>query len=570
MPDEIDPGFENLLLLLRDQRGFDFTGYKRASLQRRVSRRMQQLHIATLAEYMDHLQVSPDEYTALFNTLLINVTGFFRDASAWEYLQKDILPGLLATKARGETIRAWSAGCASGEEAYSLAIAFAEAMGASEMRERVKIYATDLDEEALAQARQAVYTDQQVAGLPAGYVERYFEQHGRRFAFRPELRRTVIFGHNDLVQDAPISHVDVLTCRNTLMYLNAETQARVLQRLHFALNDDGVLMLGKAEMLLSHGEYFSPVDLRRRFFRRLARPGARDRGLIVATPADGTPRSRPEMQDLALRASPVAQVVISPAGALQFMNEQAEALFGLVSRDLGRPFRDLEMSYRPVELRSVLDEAAASRQSSWIRDVDWLRHGEHRTLDVQVVPLISGDELKGFSVAFHDVSRSKRLQDELELSNRQLETAYEELQSTNEELETTNEELQSTVEELETTNEELQSTNEELETMNEELHSTNDEFQAINEELRERSEELDTINEFMQAVLTSLHSGVIVLDRDLRVTVWNSPAEDMWGIRQNEAIDQHLLALDIGLPVDELRPALRNVLNGGNDETLVL
>src|SRR4051794_19099973 len=488
MPDEIDPGFENLLLLLRDQRGFDFTGYKRASLQRRVSRRMQQLHIATLAEYMDHLQVSPDEYTALFNTLLINVTGFFRDASAWEYLQTELLPGLLAAKGRGGTIRAWSAGCASGEEAYSLAIAFAEVMGASEMRERVKIYATDLDEEALAQARQATYTDQEVAGLPAGYVERYFEQHGRRFAFRPDLRRPGIFGRNDLVQDAPISHVDVLSCRNTLMYLNAETQARVLQRLHFALNDDGVLMLGKAEMLLSHGEYFSPIDLRRRFFRRLSRPDVRDRGLIVAMPADDAPKSRADVQDLALRSSPIAQVVVSPDGALQFMNEQAEALFGLVDRDVGRPFRDLEMSYRPIELRSLLDESASSQQPIWVRDVDWLRQGEHRTLDVQVVSLLTDDGLQGFSVAFHDVTRSRRLQDELELSNRQLETAYEELQSTNEELETTNEELQSMVEELETTNEELQSTNEELETMNEELHSTNDEFQAINEELRERSE----------------------------------------------------------------------------------
>jgi two-component system CheB/CheR fusion protein len=228
------------------------------------------------------------------------------------------------------------------------------------------------------------------------------------------------------------------------------------------------------------------------------------------------------------------------------------------------------MSYRPVELRSVLEEAASTHQASWVRGASWLRGGEHLTLDVQVLPLLSRGELKGFTVAFHDVTRYRRLQDELERSNWQLETAYEELQSTNEELETTNEELQSTVEELETTNEELQSTNEELETMNEELHSTNDEFQAINEELRERSEELDAVNEFMQSVLTSLRSGVIVLDRDLRVTVWNQPAEEMWGVRQDEAIDQHLLTLDIGLPVDDLRPALRSVLQTGVEETLVV
>jgi len=570
MAQETDPEFEGLLAMLRDERGFDFTGYKRASLQRRVERRMQQIHVNSLAEYIDHLQVSPDEYTALFNSLLINVTSFFRDASAWEYLQSELIPKLLAEKEAPAPIRVWSAGCASGEEAYSLTIALAEAMGPAALRERVKVYATDLDEDALTQARQAIYTEQQISGLPAEYVDKYFEQHGQRFAFGTELRRAVIFGRNDLVQDAPISRVDILTCRNTLMYMNAETQARVLQRLHFALNEGGILMLGKAEMLLSHGEYFAPIDLRRRFFRRLSRPGNRDRNLIVALPPENVTGMRGNMGDLALRYSPLAQVIVSPTGTLQFTNERAESLFGLLERDLGRPFQDLEISYRPVELRSLFDEAGSSHQPVWVRNVDWLRGGEHLTLDVQVVPLLARDQLFGFSVVFHDVTRYRRLQDELERSNRQLETAYEELQSTNEELETTNEELQSTVEELETTNEELQSTNEELETMNEELHSTNDEFQAINEELRERSEELDTVNEFMQSVLTSLRSGVIVLDRDLRVTVWNQPAEETWGLRQDEAIDEHLLALDIGLPVDQLRPALRNVLSNGSDETLIL
>ena len=200
----------------------------------------------------------------------------------------------------------------------------------------------------------------------------------------------------------------------------------------------------------------------------------------------------------------------------------------------------------------------------------WLRAGEELTFDVQVQPLVTDDDVSGVSIVFHDVTRYSRLQGELERSNGQLESAYEELQSTNEELETTNEELQSTVEELETTNEELQSTNEELETMNEELQSTNDEFQTINEELRERSEELDAINAFMQSVLTSLRSGVVVVDRDLRVTAWNEPSEQLWGVRQDEAVSEHLMALDVGLPVEELRPRLRQVLSGGPDQQLVL
>jgi two-component system CheB/CheR fusion protein len=266
----------------------------------------------------------------------------------------------------------------------------------------------------------------------------------------------------------------------------------------------------------------------------------------------------------------MAQVVLNPDGKLVFVNERAEALFGLLPRDLGRPFQDLELSYRPVELRSLLDQAASGRRAVWAQQVTWVRGGEQLSFDVQVQPLLDDDGVSGMSIVFHDVTVYRRLQDELERSNRQLESAYEELQSTNEELETTNEELQSTVEELETTNEELQSTNEELETMNEELQSTNDEFQSINEELRERSEELDAINAFMQSVLTSLRSGVIVVDRDLRVTVWNEPSEQLWGVRQDEAVSEHLMALDIGLPVEDLRQPLRLVLGGGADQQLTV
>src|SRR4051812_32303318 len=193
-----DPEFEALLKFLKEQRGFDFTGYKRASLIRRVRRRMDAIGVDSFGAYYDHLELHPDEFTALFNTVLINVTSFFRDADAWTYLREHIVPGLV--DGGGEPIRVWSAGCASGEEAYSLAMAMADVMGIDGFRERVKIYATDVDEEALTQARQASFADRELDGVPEEYMDKYFETLGQRRVVRGELRRSVIFGRNDLVQ----------------------------------------------------------------------------------------------------------------------------------------------------------------------------------------------------------------------------------------------------------------------------------------------------------------------------------------------------------------------------------
>ena len=577
MAAETDPTFESLLDYLKDQRGFDFTGYKRATLIRRVQRRMGTLEIPGFEEYQDYLQVRPDEFTALFNTILINVTGFFRDPEAWQYLREELIPAMLDQRLNAP-IRLWSAGCASGEEAYSLAMVFAEALGVEEFHDRVKIYATDVDEDALAFARQATYTDRELEGVPDDLRERYFESIGPRHVFRKELRRSVILGRNDLVQDAPISHVDLLLCRNTLMYFNAETQAQILNRLHFALNPNGLLFLGKAEMLLSHSSLFSPVELKRRFFRKVATQQARDRRFLGG---NGPPLAasendhRSRLRDLAQLASPTAQVVVDADGKLALTNHRAETLFGLVASDIGRPFQDLDLSYRPVELRQSLDQVVRERRTVWIREVQWPRvdTSNPQTYDIQVQPLVdNAGSMLGTAIVFNDVSRHHQLQGELEYSNRQLETAYEELQSTNEELETTNEELQSTVEELETTNEELQSTNEELETMNEELQSMNDELHSTNEQLRERQIEVDELNIFMESVLAGLRAGVAVVDRELRVLAWNTRAEDLWGVRADEAVGQHLLNLDIGLPLDQLLPLLKRqvVATDGTHELLKL
>ena len=550
---------EDLLAYLRESRGFDFGGYKRTSLVRRIRHRMGQVGIDSYHQYLDLLQVDPAEFTALFNTILINVTSFFRDPEAWALLRAEVIPALLAERSPGDPLRVWSTGCSSGQEAYSLAMVLAEELGLDDYLKQVKIYATDIDDEALAVARQASYPEAGLEGVPAELRTKYFEPRGDRYVFHPEIRRTVIFGRNDLVQDAPISRVDLLLCRNTLMYFNAETQQRVLNRFHFALVPRGVLFLGRAEMLLGRSRLFEPVDLKQRIFRRVASRAAVSGRQPTQTSDHESAAER--LREFAFAASPIVQLVVGTHDTLVMQSDQAATLFGLSPRDLGRPIRELEVSYQPLALRAHLDRVLAERKPIRISEVEFGRPGGVvHWFEVHLNPLTDGAELLGISVVFHDVSATRALRLEVDRANRQLETTNAELLSTNEELETTNEELQSTVEELETTNEELQSTNEELETMNEELQSTNDELQIINEALRERSTELNDVNDFLEAVLTAFTVGVIVVDLEMRVLAWNAAAQELWGVRRDEAEGRHLLNLDVGLPADILRPLVRDAL----------
>jgi len=574
-PPETSPEWNALLGYLQAARGFDFHGYKPASLARRIRRRMDTVGVDDFALYQDYLEVHPDEFASLFNTILINVTSFFRDPTAWDSVRKLALPQIMAAKAPGESIRVWSAGCATGEEAYTLAMVLSEELGEEHFRERVKVYATDVDDDALNSARHAAFTDRQMENVPPELVEKYFERSDRLHVFRKDLRRQVIFGRHDLINDAPISRIDLLTCRNTLMYLNAETQARVLNRLHFALHDGGFLLLGRAETLMTHGHTFASVDLKRRLSRKSSQGGFRDRvaPLPAATVVDVESNIDSWVRNAALEASPVAQMLVDAAGQVALINDRARTLFDLRGGEVGRPLRDLQISYRPVELRSLIEQVETERRPMAVKEIEWHPHGsESRWLDLNLAPLAdSMGAILGTLVTFTDVTAYHRLQRELERSHQELETAYEELQSTNEELETTNEELQSTVEELETTNEELQSTNEELETMNEELQSTNEELQTMNDELRQRGEDLNSSNAFLESVLTSLRGGVAVVDRELRLLAWNVQAEELWGIRGEEARGRHLLNLDIGLPVERLRPLLRTSLGGdGGRQMLTL
>jgi two-component system CheB/CheR fusion protein len=575
-PDTSLVEFERLLSYLHVSRGFDFSSYKRSTLQRRIEKRMSQVEVESYVDYLDYLEVHQDEFQNLFNTILINVTSFFRDPEAWEFLASDVVPRVVEAKGADETIRIWVAGCASGEEAYTVAMVLASALGTPGFRERVKIYATDLDSEALNSSRIASYCEKDIASVPPDMLSRFFERANDRLVFDRELRRSVIFGRHDLVQDAPISRVDLLLCRNTLMYFNAEAQDRILARFHFALNNGGYLFLGKAETLLTHTSLFSPVDLKNRVFTKIGRGRIAERPSLLVNGAyrdgrtDMTEIGR--LRDAAFDNAPVAQMVLDPVGRLTFCNSRARSLFGLSAKDLGRPIQDLEVSYRPIELRSGIEQALRQRRPVMHKNVPWAAiGGEPLYLDIVIAP-VNGEssEISGISVTFEDVSTSKRLQAELLNFNQELETLYEEVQSTNEELQTTNEELQSTVEELETTNEELQSTNEELETMNEELQSANEELETINGELRVRSHDLNRANSLLESILGGLRDGVVVLDQELLVLAWNHQSEDLWGLRADEVAGKHFLNLDFGLPVVQLRAPARTCLANGENQELII
>src|SRR3954466_12077784 len=298
---------------------------------------MEEVGVSDYTAYLDYLEVQPDEFPALFDTVLINVTGFFRDPPAWDYYRDEIVPRLLEGVGPGEPIRVWCAACAAGQETYTMAMVLAEALGTEAYLQRVKIYATEVDEDALNQARQASYGPKDVEAIPKDLLSRYFEQGDRRYTFRKDLRRTVIFGRNDLTQDAPISRIDLLTCRNTLMYFNAETQARILNRFHFALNPWGYLFLGKSEMLITHTDLFRPINLKRRVFAKVHKPTLRDR-LLTFSHAGPELAAAPvaELRDGAFESSGGARVLVDAEGHVVMVNAQARSLFGLSQTDLGR------------------------------------------------------------------------------------------------------------------------------------------------------------------------------------------------------------------------------------------
>jgi two-component system CheB/CheR fusion protein len=560
-----DGELETLLEYINERRNFDFRGYKRASLTRRIFKRMQALDVDDYQHYMEILEANPGEFADLFNTILINVTAFLRDREAWAALAETVIPQIAKAKGPDDPVRVWSAGCASGEEAYSLAVLLAEAFGEDLFRQSVKIYATDADNDALADARRGRYRyESLVEAFGEERTRHFFDIDGEYGIFRSDLRRALIFGRHDLVQDPPISRIDLLTCRNTLMYFTAEVQAKILASFQFALNPGGYLFLGRSEALAARTQMFEVVDLSQHILRK---EGTAD--LVAVPPAPPARPGGPARSDghrpmeALFEQNVVAQVMLDATGNIVHANRAARRMFSIGSTDLGRHLREADLYQRPADLRTPIERAQRERRPMAVYDVPWQGQDEMRALDIIVSPL---DGPSGLVISFLDATRYQHLRADLEDSRRELKTAYEELQSTVEELETTNEEFQSTNEELETTNEELHSTNEELETMNEELQSTNEELETINNELRDRGAEVTELNQFLESILGSFQSAVVVLGTEMEVRAWNRQAEDLWGLRTDEVVNQHFLNLDIGFPVEKLRGPIRSLLAGRTEQ----
>jgi two-component system CheB/CheR fusion protein len=566
-----DPEFETLLHYIQESRGLDFRGYKRTSLKRRITLRMEAVGTEDFGAYQSHLEADPGEFESLLNTVLINVTSFFRDTEAWEVLKTEVVPRLIAQAEPDKPIRVWSVGCASGEEPYSIAMLFAEALGVVEFCNRVKIYATDLDEEALKVARVATYSPRDVESVPRELLDKYFERTNNHYVFERELRKCVIFGRHNVVHDAPISRIDLLTCRNLLIYLEAETQGVVLPRLHYALNPEGFLFLGKAETQLARSPLFKPVEMKHRIFAKVAqewrRPIGGGFGSGRVRRADA-PLPSVMLLEAALNESGSSLLVIDEAGAVALANTPARQLLGVGESDIGRPFQDLPISYRPMELRGPIEEVFRSRRGIRLEDQEYrLSQTELVRLTIDARPLTRPDgSVYAVLLCFADTTRMHTLQLELETAQENLENSIEELQSANEELETTNEELQSTNEELETTNEELQSTNEELETLNEEARSSNEEMESVNEELRIQAEQASGYRIHLESVLRAMNGGIIVIDQKHAIQSWNRWSENSWGLRAEEVIGTSFEALDIGLPVHLLRDAMTAVQMGREEQ----
>jgi two-component system CheB/CheR fusion protein len=320
---------------------------------------------------------------------------------------------------------------------------------------------------------------------------------------------------------------------------------------------------------------FTPVDLKRRVFRKVtARAPRREKNRLAPYAHTEAPLENiaQVLRETAFDVGGGAHIVVDSDRSLVMANDAARRMFNVGMNDLGRPIQDLEISYRPLELRAHFDAVAKDLSGIDLSAIRWEpRPGHERYLSVRITPLLADGALIGTSVAYTDITDTRKLQEQLVRSKDELEQAYGELQSTVEELETTNEELQSTNEELETTNEELQSTNEELETMNEELHSANEELETMNDELRSRGTELNDLNVFLETILATVGLAVAVLDRQQHVQIWNGQARELWGLTPDDTEDRHFLALDFGLPVERLKAPIRNCLAGDADrEELVL
>ncbi|HET7400424.1 MAG TPA: CheR family methyltransferase, partial [Usitatibacter sp.] len=562
-----------IFTLVRVRTGHDFSNYKRPTLLRRIERRMGVRNCLDLAAYVRFLHDSPDETESLLRDLLISVTGFFRDAKAWETVEAEVIPKILRTKQAGDSMRMWVAGCATGEEAYTLAMLCAEAVFGHMEVPQVQIFATDIDEEAIAHAREAFYTLNDAADLPPERLARFFVQEQGGYRLRREVREMVMFATHNLVKDPPFSHLDLVACRNLLIYLNRSAQERALATFHFALNPGGYLFLGSSESVDGRADLFAALGTDQHIFR--ARPAS---GRSYPVPelatsytlaplrlqsggASGEVRQREritfaELHQQLLEAYAPPSVVVDEEFDIVHLSPQAGRYLRLAG---GEPTMNLLKVAREeirLELRSALYHAQQTRSPVTAHDLPV--HGDEgeEHIDIRVRPVLHPDDpARGFMLVLFAPSAAPlppqprpalpappitrqledevgRLKAELRTSAQHHELQADKLKASNEELQAINEELRSSAEELETSKEELQSMNEELTT--------------VNQELKIKIDELAHTSNDLQNLIKSTNIATLFLDRTFHVKLFTPTARELF----------NLIPADVGRPLSDITTRL--------------
>jgi two-component system, chemotaxis family, CheB/CheR fusion protein len=547
--------------------GHDFNGYKDKTFMRRVRRRLQVVQLSSLEAYIDRLRQDTEEVTALFRDLLIGVTSFFRDNAAFESLERAVIPKLFEGKGQEDTVRVWVPACTTGEEVYSIAIALRERMDTLRAPPAVQIFATDIDESALAVARIGRYPAALLKNITPGRLKRFFEGDEASAAVTKDIRQMCMFSAHNVLRDPPFSRIDLVSCRNLLIYFGVDFQAKALPIFHFALKPRGYLFLGISENISRHTDLFSPIEKKSRIFQRRdhavtrlhfpnfnppGRAGAGFEGRISTGNASDM-RQLVESRVIERHAPP--HVVVNRDGDIVHYSQRTgkylEPAAGLPNQQL------VAMARRGLrlELRTALREVLETRRPVERHRIPVEIEGKAHTVDVVIEPLGSGDESDPlFLVLFVDggqppgmiddasarpIAAENALADRLE---QELRETRERLQVTVEEYEGALEELKSSNEELQSINEEFQSANEELETSKEELHSINEELQTVNVELNTKIEELDRAHNDLRNVFESTQIATVFLDKNLRIRSFTAA---MTGIF-------NLIPTDIGRPLTDI------------------
>lgn len=540
-------GLEKVIRLLRKHTGQDFSHYKKSTLYRRIERRMALHQLPRIEQYARYLRETPTESELLFKELLIGVTHFFRDPSVWEELKNNAIPLLLATRPVNGVIRAWTAGCSTGEEAYTLAIVLREALDKIEPRgpTAIQIFATDLDPEAIDTARQGIYPSDIASDITPARLERFFVPEGNGYRVSKDIRDLVIFATQNMVMDPPFTKLDILTCRNLLIYLDAELQKKLMPLFHYSLNPGGLLVLGSSETVGLATELFATTAAANRIYRRqnslpraelaefpttLGRTRADGNAIALGTSQQSANHLKTHTDTLLLQHYAPPAVLCTEKGDIVYISGRTgqflEPAAGKASLSLFAMAREgLSSALHEVFAKAIRQNRPATLLGVRVGGKDSLV-----LVDVTVHPLTEPTALQGMVLTLFRAQSAINTDLELPPTDattvtdarvadlvRELKQSREELQSTREEMQTSQEELKSTNEELQSTNEELQSTNEELTTSKEELQSMNEELTTVNHELQSKLDELSQASDDMKNLLNSTDIATLFLDDELHV-----------------------------------------------------